>query len=127
MRILFVCTGNSFRSPVAEGLTRKYKPEWEVESAGVRPAGRIARNAQKFLEREGCVQYLKSSPDPVTARSISEADKVVVMENEHVKYLLENFQIRRDKIENWTVEDPINPEVDPTDAFEKIKRKVKSL
>ncbi|UCH71344.1 MAG: low molecular weight protein arginine phosphatase, partial [Candidatus Bathyarchaeota archaeon] len=34
MKVLFVCTGNSFRSPVAEALLKKLRNDLEVESAG---------------------------------------------------------------------------------------------
>src|SRR5687767_10303065 len=35
-RILFVCTGNTCRSPMAERLARRHYPEHHWESAGVR-------------------------------------------------------------------------------------------
>ena len=38
-RILFVCTGNSARSQMAEGLARSLAPGVEVASAGTHPAG----------------------------------------------------------------------------------------
>ncbi|MGH7538794.1 MAG: arsenate reductase, partial [Gemmatimonadales bacterium] len=39
-RVLFVCTGNSARSQMAEGLLRAFGPaDWEVFSAGTRPVG----------------------------------------------------------------------------------------
>lgn len=127
MRVLFICTGNSFRSPVAEALARKYKPDFEVESAGVSPADKIAGNGRRFLEEEGCLEYVKPSPDPVTERALEEADKIVVMSDEHKEYLLNEFQVSEQKIENWDVSDPINFGVDPREAFEEIKRKVKNL
>lgn len=38
-RILFICTGNSCRSPMAEGIARHYGMGWvEVFSAGVAPS-----------------------------------------------------------------------------------------
>lgn len=39
MRVLFVCTGNTCRSPMAERLARMLYPEHEWESAGVMPTG----------------------------------------------------------------------------------------
>jgi protein-tyrosine-phosphatase len=33
MKILFVCTGNSFRSPVAEALMKNIKQDFEAGSA----------------------------------------------------------------------------------------------
>ena len=35
MKILFVCTGNTCRSPMAQGLFRNMAPEHECESAGL--------------------------------------------------------------------------------------------
>ncbi len=35
MKILFVCTGNTCRSPMAEGLFRVLAPEHECGSAGL--------------------------------------------------------------------------------------------
>lgn len=40
MRVLFLCTGNSARSQMAEGLLRALAPpHWQVFSAGTRPVG----------------------------------------------------------------------------------------
>lgn len=37
-RVLILCTGNSARSQMAEGLLRDTRPDLEVESAGVAPS-----------------------------------------------------------------------------------------
>lgn len=40
MKLLFLCTGNSARSQMAEGLLRSLAPpDWQVFSAGTRPVG----------------------------------------------------------------------------------------
>jgi arsenate reductase len=38
-RVLFLCTGNSCRSQMAEGWARALRPDLEAASAGVRPQG----------------------------------------------------------------------------------------
>lgn len=41
-RVLFLCTGNSARSQMAEGLVNQFLSErWEAHSAGVAPAERV--------------------------------------------------------------------------------------
>lgn len=109
---------------MAEALTRKYEQELEVESAGTSPAGKIAENARRMLEGESASKYLKPSPDPVSERALEEADSTIVMSKDHVKYLSENFKVERENIENWDIEDPIDPDVTPDETFEKIKSKV---
>lgn len=54
MRILFVCTGNTCRSPMAMAVARQMYPHWEIQSAGLAAFGDpISRNAQIALEYEG--------------------------------------------------------------------------
>ena len=40
-RILILCTGNSCRSQMAEGFLKSFDPEFEVFSAGTKPAERV--------------------------------------------------------------------------------------
>ncbi|HEY8258086.1 MAG TPA: arsenate reductase ArsC [Gemmatimonadales bacterium] len=54
LRVLFVCTGNSARSQIAERLlTRKGRGRFTAESAGSRPAGQVNPYAIETLERHG--------------------------------------------------------------------------
>jgi len=83
MKILFVCTGNSFRSPVAEALLKKFRGDLEVDSAGTFPASMIAPNAQRLLERENASKNLKKSPEGIEQKNIEEYDLIVAMKEEH--------------------------------------------
>lgn len=53
-RVLILCTGNSCRSQMAEELWRQLAPgEWEVCSAGSRPAGFVHPLAAKAMAELG--------------------------------------------------------------------------
>jgi len=49
-KIYFICTGNSCRSQMAEGLAKKYLPNWEVRSAGVEVHGLNPRAVESMKE-----------------------------------------------------------------------------
>jgi len=127
MKIYFICTGNSFRSPTAEGLTKKYKPEIDVKSAGINPAGKIASNAKELLKSENCEKFVKETPEKISKNYLEKSNQVIVMEKDHKEHLLENFDTPSRKIKNWNIKDPINPDVPPKEAFQEIKTKVKKI
>ncbi len=52
-RILILCTGNSARSQMAEGLLRSYDPALEVWSAGTQPAAQVHPTAIRVMEEMG--------------------------------------------------------------------------
>jgi len=51
-KVLILCTGNSCRSIMAEGLINKYLDEIKAYSAGVNPSGKVNENAKKILMKE---------------------------------------------------------------------------
>ena len=53
-RILFICTANAARSQMAEGyLKARHGDQYEVFSAGFRPAGRISSRAIQVMQEIG--------------------------------------------------------------------------
>jgi len=128
MKILFVCTGNSYRSPVAEALLKKVRGNLEVESAGTQPAGMIAPNAKKFLERENALEKLKRTPEGIDQKSLEEYDLIVAMKQNHKNEILRRYPQMEDRIEVWNIDDPIYlPYGYDEEVFEEIKRKVMEL
>ena len=53
MRILILCTGNSCRSQMAEGIMRNFNPKMEVFSAGTRPEKQVNKYAIKVMSEIG--------------------------------------------------------------------------
>lgn len=54
LRVLFLCTGNSCRSQMAEGLLREMAGDrFEALSAGSRPAGFVHENAVQVMREAG--------------------------------------------------------------------------
>ena len=53
MKIIVVCTGNSCRSQMAEGLIKNRFPEFEVFSAGTHPESNVNPYAVKVMQEKG--------------------------------------------------------------------------
>jgi len=63
MKILVLCTGNSCRSQMAEGILKSLDPTLQVFSAGVEPAVAVSRRAIKVMQEIGIdisAQYPKN-------------------------------------------------------------------
>ncbi|NOZ29878.1 MAG: arsenate reductase ArsC [Chloroflexi bacterium] len=63
-RVLFLCTGNSARSQMAEGLVRHFLgDQWEAHSAGTRPAGYVHPLAVQTMAELGIdITHQRSKP-----------------------------------------------------------------
>lgn len=96
MRVLFVCTGNTCRSPMAEGLlkdiAKKNKLDIEVASAGVfaMDGDKAANNAVEAL-RKIDIDISKHKSQNVTRELVDQADLILTMSLSHKKTLLLNF------------------------------------
>ncbi len=68
-KVLILCTGNSCRSIMAEGLIKKYVPEIEVFSAGTKPTGFVVDGAERILKLENI------NIDDFRSKSVDEVEK----------------------------------------------------
>jgi protein-tyrosine phosphatase len=128
MRVLFVCSGNAHRSPLAEALLRKLRPDWVVDSAGLHVAIPVADEVREFLRREGAGEFLKDRPESLSGKRLGDYDVIVAMEERHKAYVLSLCPECKDKIRVWNVKDPyfMNKE-DAWKVYEQIKEKVVEL
>ena len=89
-KILFVCTGNTCRSPMAEFLLRQMleggeaREQWEVSSAGISAIGgnKASPQAIKVLQEEG-VDPGSHQSRPLGLKMIEQADLIVTMTVDH--------------------------------------------
>lgn len=76
--ILFLCTGNSCRSQMAEGFARAYGGERvEVYSAGIEPVGLNPRAVAVMAEAG--IDISKQTSDPIDLEVLNKADIVVIL------------------------------------------------
>ena len=128
MKILFVCTGNSFRSPSAEALLKQLCPDVEVESAGTDPTDHIASNAKQLLRKVGAERYVKRKPDSVESKEVEEYQLIVAMKNEHREYIMRRWPEVADRIQVWDIDDPIYlPPAEDETILDQIESKVRKL
>ncbi len=128
MKVLFVCSGNAHRSPLAEALLKKLRPDVQADSAGIHVAIPISEQAKKYLAREDAEQYLKKTPESLGQKKLNEYDLIVAMEQRHKDAVIGRCPECADKILVWNIQDPyfLPPEYGEK-IYEQIRQKVKEL
>lgn len=99
--VLFVCTGNTCRSPMAEGLFRKAvegRADFEVTSAGVAayPGDKANPETVHFLAGRG-IELAGFSSQPVGPELLEKATHVFAMTSGHLEALENLFPEYADK------------------------------
>jgi len=128
MKILFVCLGNAYRSPVAEALLKKLNPKIEADSAGTYPAIPISEAAKRYLAKENALKFLKHSPEGLDDKNLESYDMIITMEPRHKEAVLRKCEQCRSKITVWNIDDPyFLPHGNTENIFAQIKQKVEDL
>src|SRR5258708_12685050 len=104
-RVLFVCIGNSCRSPMAEAIAwRDAAEEIEASSAGLAPLGFVAEMTKQTLLRNGyAAEGLASKP--ISPEAWESADVVINMSGRAREVAFHNF-CGHTNIGDWTLEHP---------------------
>ncbi len=113
MNLLFLCTGNSCRSQIAEGWARQHGGDWlKVQSAGIESHGKNPR-AIAVMQESG-VDISAQESSKLTAAMLEWADYVVTVcghADEHCPVLPSGT-----RKEHWPLSDPAKA----TDTEEEI-------
>jgi arsenate reductase (thioredoxin) len=117
-KILFLCTGNAARSQMAEGLARAYYgDEWEVVSAGSRPAGWVHPLAVRALAEIG-IDASGHTSKPADPFLEQEFDVVVTVCDSAAQDC--PLWPGAKRIEHWPIEDPSWGPDDPATRYDRF-------
>jgi len=137
-KILFVCTGNTCRSVMAQGLFKKMLKEKGIENVKVSSAGIAALPSfaiygvlEEVLKEEG-IEISNHKPTQITPQIVRDADLILVMERRHKEAILEMAPEVENRVfllkefagekENLDIPDPIGQ---PEEVYRKRLEEIK--
>ena len=137
MTIHFICTGNLYRSRLAEAYCASRKrQELIISSSGIRATLNsgmlIAPHASRLLKERGLESFAAVSWQQTTAALVRASDVLVFMQDEHFHFCEEWIDPMRQRVEIWGIQDVqqvdargIRNEVEHT--FENIRQRTDLL
>ena len=101
MKILFVCTGNTCRSPMAEYFAKQYIQENDLEDFEVNSAGINAVTGEKASSE--AIEVMKEKDIDITGHKskmlmeadLKESDKVFAMTNSHKEVIEDMYGFKK--------------------------------
>ena len=106
--ILFVCTGNSARSIIAESLVNnRYNDKFKAYSAGSNPSGEINKDIKHFLNNKGFnLQNYSSKHFNFFVNGEIKIDHVITVCNNANDEVCPIWP-KENQIIHWDIEDPV--------------------
>ena len=108
--ILFVCTGNSARSIIAESIiNNEFKGKFKAYSAGSNPSGKINEDIKEFLEKNKNYDLSKyrSKNFEIYLSSEIKIDQVVTVCNNANNEVCPIWP-EKNQIIHWDIDDPVS-------------------
>ncbi len=104
MKILFICTGNLCRSPLASEYLKKILKERNVKSVEVSSAGlytiegNTAEETACIVAQENGINLEKHRSQLLKPEDIRDADLILVMERMHLEDIISSYPEAEDKV-----------------------------
>lgn len=124
-RVLILCTGNSARSQMAEGLLRDIRPDLEVESAGVAPS-QVRPEAIEVMKEIG-ISIAEHRSKSVNEFAGQHFDYVITV-CDNAQEMCPVFPGETERI-HWSFEDPAafeGRESERLTAFRRVRDEIRS-
>jgi protein-tyrosine phosphatase len=127
MKVIFVCHGNAYRSPLAEALLKKLRPDLKVDSAGLHTAIPVSGEIKEYLRKLNALKYLKDFPESIDEKDLRGYDVIVTMDQKVRNAILRKCPDCKNKIVAWNIKDPYFEEQEAKRIFNEIESKVRGL
>ncbi|MEM7677395.1 MAG: low molecular weight phosphatase family protein [Myxococcota bacterium] len=131
--VLFLCTGNYYRSRTAEALFNHYAATQGVDARAIsrglglsaKNKGHISPHALAWLQARG-VPYERRDPLDLTAADLASARRIIAIdETEHRAMMNLRFPKWAARIEYWVIHDL--DRTGPSQALAEIETRVRAL
>jgi protein-tyrosine phosphatase len=126
MNILFVCYGNTCRSPMAEGLTKQIMGSKDrIESAGLVPVfDGAAPEAIQVLQETYNTDISQHKTRNLADVQINTFDQIIVLDLYVFETLKNRFPFLSNKLILWNIQDPFGKDID---NYRKTAKKIDDM
>ena len=133
MRIIFVCTGNTCRSPMAEGILKSLNKDYEVLSRGLYVPEEISASFFSIKAMEDMdIDISKHKSKQLTVGEAEDCDLIITMTESHKNTIISAYSKFSDKTftlseiagEEGDIKDPYGMD---EDAYRECAKQINSL